>query len=353
MKKILSDIFAQFKVEDTFVSYSVIEQGNINKTYRINGIKNDYILQKINNFVFRDIEGLMSNITRILAHTEKKYPGKMQIKVYPTKSGESFLHSDGEYWRLINFIPSVTYMVSPNKETVYKTGKAFGEFQKDLADFPAEELTETIPGFHNTRRRLEKLFADEKEDKVGRVKEVKDELDYIRSVFDDAVMMIDMQARGELPIRVTHNDTKINNVLFDTETGNPICIIDLDTVMPSLVGNDFGDAVRFACNTVEEDCPDTDKISFDLETFEAFTKGFLSETKNTLTKNEIDTLGRSAFTLTLELAVRFLDDYIVGDEYFKINYPEHNLVRTRAQIALAKDIMAKRTEIERIIHENI
>ena len=201
-----------------------------------------------------------------------------------------------------------------------------------LAGFDAEQLFYTIPDFHDTRKRYEKLKADMDADPCGRVSEVRDELDWLLSMEDEACRLTDLFNVGKLPLRVTHNDTKINNALV---------VSDLDTVMPGLVGHDFGDAIRFAANFVEEDCPEADKAGVNLNIYWAFAEGFIKETAATLTEAEVNTLGVSCFALACELATRFLDDYILGDKYFKIKYPEHNLVRTRCQIALAKDMRKK------------
>ena len=188
-------------------------------------------------------------------------------------------------------------------------------------------------------------------DPVGRVAEVQDELNYLESIKDLACKLTDMQAEGKLPLRVTHNDTKINNVLFDPQSGEALVVIDLDTVMPGLVGHDFGDAIRFAANKCEEDCPDASKAGVDMEVFRAFAEGFLEQTANTLTPNEINTLALSCLTLTAELSTRFLADYILGDPYFKIKSPDHNLVRTRCQIALAKDMQKNLPLMEQMVRE--
>lgn len=224
---------------------------------------------------------------------------------------------------------------------VRSAGQAFGDFQMLLSDFDAEHLFYTIPDFHNTRKRYEKLKADMASDPCGRVSEVRDELDWLLSMEDEACRLTDLFNAGKLPLRVTHNDTKINNVLFDEKSREALVVIDLDTVMPGLVGHDFGDAIRFAANFVEEDCPQADKAGVNLNIYWAFAEGFIKETAATLTEAEVNTLGISCFALACELATRFLDDYILGDKYFKINYPEHNLVRTRCQIALAKDMRKK------------
>lgn len=250
-----------------------------------------------------------------------------------------------------NYVPSVTFNTVSDLQVVRNAGKAFGEFQMDLADFDSSELTETIPAFHNTRKRYESLRQAIDRDRVGRAASVPEEIDYLLSVQDLACTLTDLQQAGQLPLRVTHNDTKINNVLFHPETHEAMVVIDLDTVMPGLMGHDFGDAIRFAANYVEEDCPQPEKAGVDLAVFRAFAEGFLSKTALTMTPKERDTLALSCFALTAELSVRFLTDYLDGDLYFKTLYPEHNLVRTRCQIALAKDMQKKLSQMQEIIRD--
>ena len=218
-----------------------------------------------------------------------------------------------------------------------------------LSDFPAAELYETIPNFHNTPKRLEALFADAEKDPLGRAAEAREELAYIASIREEAEKLTRMHEQGRLPIRVIHNDTKINNVLFDENTHEALAIVDLDTVMPGLVGHDFGDGIRFATNFVAEDCPDWQRAGCDLEKFRQFTEGFLSQVSGMLTIEERRSLALSVFAITVELASRFLDDYLMGDLYFNIHYPDHNLVRTRCQLAMAKDVHRKLPQMQAIV----
>ena len=259
---------------------------------------------------------------------------------------------DGDnFWRMMNFIYAMTFDSIDDLYVIRNAGKAFGEFQNQLSDFDITRLFETIPDFHNTRKRYEQLEEAVAKDPVGRVKEVQAELDYLASVKDLACTLTDMQAEGKLPLRVTHNDTKINNVMFDPQTGDALVVVDLDTVMPGLVGHDFGDAIRVAANYAEEECPDLEKVGVNLDVFRAFAEGFLEQTVDTLTHNEVNTLAVSCVALTLELCTRFLTDYILGDPYFKIKSPDHNLVRTRCQIALAKDMQKHMADMEHIVSE--
>lgn len=340
-----------FCIEGEYLGHDLIQVGNVNKTYQVNfrlpnGMHKSYLLQNVNTYVFKHPVEVMENIGKVTEHIRAKRPGQVALHFHHTEDRKTYFVDGEDFWRMTNYIPSVTYGAVKDVNVVRNAGKAFGEFQGQLSDFDSNELFETIPGFHNTRKRFENLDATVAADPCGKVAEVREELAYLDAVRDLACTLTDLCERGELPLRVTHNDTKINNVLFDKATGEALVVIDLDTVMPGLIGHDFGDAIRFAANYVEEDCPEFEKAGINMDVFRAFTEGFLSVTANTLTPNEVDTLALSSFVLTVELAVRFLDDYIQGSPYFKTLYPEHNLVRTRCQIALAKDIQAHLPEMK-------
>jgi len=352
----LLEVCRLFKIEDEFLGYEIIQMGNVNKTYKVNfrladGSPKSFLVQNVNTFAFRNPVGLMRNIDLVTEHIRSKKPGQMALHFHHTYDRKTYVVDGNNFWRMTNFVPSVTYNTCRDLQIIRNAGMAFGEFQTDLADFEIGLLMETIPNFHNTRDRYAKMMAAVERNPLGRLKDVEEELAWLLSVQDLACKLTDMQKAGELPLRVTHNDTKINNVLFHPETKEAMIVIDLDTVMPGVMGHDFGDAIRFAANYVEEDCPDFDKVGVDLDVFRAFAEGFLAKTARTLTQNEVDTLALSCFALTAELAVRWLDDYVQGDVYFKINYPEHNLVRTRCQIALAKDMLKKMPEMDRIVRD--
>ena len=350
----LKQVCEGFCIYDEYVGYELIQVGNVNKTYQVkfrlqDGSIKSFLVQNVNTYVFKNPKLVMENIDKVTEHIRAKNSGQTTLHFHHTADRKTYIEDGSNFWRMTNFIPSTTYNVVEDLEVVRNAGRAFGEFQIQLSDFEIGQLYETIPDFHNTRKRYEKLEAAIAADPCGKVAEVKEEIAYLRSVQDLACTLTDMQKRGELPLRVTHNDTKINNVLFDQTSKKPLVVVDLDTVMPGLVGSDFGDAIRFAANYVEEDCPDFDRSGINLDVFKAFAEGFLEKTGSVLTKNEIDTLAVSCFVLTTELAVRFLDDYIQGSPYFKINYPEHNLVRTRCQIALAKDIQKNLPKMQECI----
>ena len=350
----LQEICRLFRIEGTYVGSETIQMGNVNKTYEVkfiqpNGTPKSYLVQNVNTYAFRQPVELMDNIDKVTEHIRGKRPGRVALHFHHTADRKTYVIDGDNFWRLTNYIPSVTYNSVENPDIIRNAGRAFGEFQTQLADFDITQLHETIPNFHHTRKRYEKLITSVEADPVGRVAQVRSELDWLMEVQDLACKLTDMSLAGELPLRVTHNDTKINNVLFDPVDNSAMVVIDLDTVMPGLVGHDFGDAIRFAANVVQEDHPVAEEACLDLDIFRVFAEGFLSVTADTLTENELNTLALSCFVLTVELATRFLADYIDGDPYFKTNYPEHNLVRTRCQIALAKDMLVKMDEMEQVV----
>ena len=354
----LQQVGVAFKLEGPFFSYEEINQGNVNHTYKVNYVRDDgtgmatikpFLMQKVNLYAFKNPIQLMENIDRVTEHIRKKRPDGLNLHFHHTADRKTYIMESDGFWRVCNYVPSVTFDSVDDIGIVRSAGEAFGDFQMVLSDFDPTQLHYTIPDFHNTRKRYETLIADLEKDPYAKAAEARAEAEWLLSVMEKACSLTDMQARGELPLRVTHNDTKINNVLFDEETHAPLLVIDLDTVMPGLVGHDFGDAIRFAANFTEEDSPDTEKTGLDLNVFWAFAEGFLSKTATVLTEREIETLAPSCFVLACELAVRFLDDYILGSPYFKTNYPEHNLVRTRCQIALAKDMLRKMDAMDAIV----
>ena len=334
----------QFCIAEPYAGYELIQVGNVNKTYRVDfsmadGTVKSYLLQNVNTYVFKNPVQVMENIDKVTEHIRKKCPGQTTLHFHHTAQRKTYLEDGANFWRMTNYIPSTTYNVVKDMDVVRNAGRAFGDFQIQLSDFDSDLLHETIPNFHNTEDRYNKLEATIAADPCGLVSKVGEQIEFLRSVRDVACTLSRLLAEGKLPLRVTHNDTKINNVLFDPEGKKPIVVVDLDTVMPGLVGSDFGDAIRFAANYVEEDSPEYEKAGVNMEVFKAFAEGFLEKTGSVLTPLEIDTLAVSCVALTVELAVRFLDDYIQGSPYFKINYPEHNYVRTCCQIALAKDML--------------
>lgn len=352
----LHEVCELFRIHDEFLGYDTIQMGNVNRTYKVNfrmpdGSDKSYLVQNVNTYAFRNPVALMDNIDRVTEHIRAKKPGQTALHFHHTADRKTYVIDGENFWRMTNYIRSVTYNSVKDPAILENAGRAFGEFQMELSDFDSNSLFETIPDFHDTRKRYEKFLASVAEDRAGRADKVRQEIDYLCSVQDQACLLTDLYRAGKLPLRVTHNDTKINNVLFSPTDNRAMVVIDLDTVMPGLMGHDFGDAIRFAANFVEEDCPEADKAGVDLDVFRTFAQGFLSQTAKTLTDNEADTLAMSCFVLTAELATRFLADYLDGDLYFNTKYPGHNLVRARCQIALAKDMLAKMPQMEAIVRE--
>ncbi len=350
--KDLSVILAQYNITDTPVPYG---NGHINDTYLI-GTNPKYILQKINKNVFKKPEEVMANIKAVTEHLRAKItaaggnPNRETLTVIPTVDGKPYcIDENGDYFRMYIFIEdTVSCDVIEDPSQLYHAAKAFGEFQKMLADFPANELFEVIPNFHNTRARFADFKKAVEANLSGRADTARDEIKFVLDREADCNVVVDDIASGKIPLRVTHNDTKINNVLLDDKTGVGVAVIDLDTVMPGSLLYDFGDSLRCGGSTGAEDEKDLSKIWFNLENFEAYTKGFL-EALTTITDRELELLPFSVKLMTLECGSRFLADYLNGDTYFKTHYAEHNLVRARTQFKLVADIEAKYDELMAIV----
>ena len=340
--------------------------GLINATYLVkskmpNGEEKKYILQRINHNIFKEVGKLMDNYCNVCNYLKdiiSKNNGDIHretITVVKAKDGKSFVKDeDGNYWRAILFIPdTITCETISCSEDFYKTGKAFGRFQNMLSEYEADTLYESIPNFHNTKERFKTFLKAVEENKSGRKENVINEINFILEREKETSLLVDMLERGELPLRVTHNDTKLSNILLDKDTKEGICVIDLDTIMPGLSLYDFGDAIRTGATFAKEDEEDLSKVYVDLELFEAFTKGFLEGAGNSLTEKEISMMPYGAKIITLEQGMRFLTDYLDGDLYYKTNYKEHNLIRTKTQIKLVKDMESKWDEINNIISKYI
>jgi hypothetical protein len=357
MHSTLEKIGRKFRLKGALHSYDAITVGIINATYKVtykeeDGSFTDYLFQRVNTNVFKNPVEIMKNIEQVTDYIRKKYPHQQTLHYFHTDQGLNYyITAEDAFWRIVNYIDAITFNSSEDLDVIQATGKAFGEFQTRLSDFDGSVLYETIPDFHNTKKRLDTLFAHVEEDPFGRVSQVKKELEYIASVREKAGELSVQFAKGEIPVRVTHNDTKCNNVLFDKVTKEPIVVIDLDTIMPGMSMYDFADAVRSIANTAVEDESDMTKISFDTAKFRAFAKGFIGATKNALEPMELNALVKATFSITVELAARFLDDYLTGDTYFRCDYPEHNLNRVRCQLQLARDIEGKWDELTRIIDD--
>ena len=326
-------------------------EGHINETYAVymptdKGEEFAYILQRVNNNVFKDPAGVMENIfgvteyLRNVVREEGGDPDRETLSCIKTKNGCTFFEdSEGQPWRSYHYIPnSVCYQLVEDPEQFYQSGASFGHFLKQLGSYPAASLKETIPDFHNTVKRFENFEIALKRDIKNRSVTCKPEIQFVLDRKEDCKMLVEQQENGTLPIRVTHNDTKLNNILFDADTGKGLCIIDLDTIMPGLAANDFGDSIRFGAATAEEDEKDLSKMHFDISLYELYAKGYLEETRDVLTPEEAASLAWGARLMTFECGMRFLTDYLQGDTYFKTAYPEHNLVRARTQFRLVDEM---------------
>ena len=326
-------------------------EGHINQTYLVvTDAGKRYIMQRLNHVVFKDPNGLMGNVDAVTSFLAKKYDDpRRSLHLIPTVNGDKWLiDPEGEYWRVYDFVEdSVCLQMARSPEDFKNSAAAFGAFQSALIDFPADTLCETIPNFHNTPARYEQFKESLKRNASGRADEVKEEIEFILSREKDAAYLQERLENGILPLRVTHNDTKLNNVLFDEATGNALCIIDLDTVMPGLVAYDFGDSIRFGASTGAEDEKDLSKVEMDLELYKVYCDGFVPACPG-LTAEEIRSLPYGAKIITLENALRFLMDYIDGDVYYKTSRPEHNLDRARTQCKLVSDMESKFEEMKSI-----
>lgn len=333
------------------VSCHEFGRGHINTTIMVHtDAGNSYVLQKINNYVFKEPEKVMANASAVTNYVRQRSNEPYAALHYiPTHDGKYYhLDENGEYWRMYEFIPGVGLEAPHCDEDLYQSALAFGKFQELLSDFPIDTLYETIPNFHNTIDRYRLLKESVAADRAGRVASVQKELDFLFAREEQVSVLQKMLDAGELPLRVTHNDTKFNNVLLDEQTHKCLCVIDLDTVMPGLSLYDFGDAIRSGASHGGENETDPTKICLDLHLFEVYTRGYLDAARS-LTDRELEMLPISSMVMTTELATRFLKDYLDGDLYFKIDHPEHNLVRARSQIFLAADIEKKLPEMDRIV----
>lgn len=359
-QKALDPLFIQqsFSLPGEYDTFEALNDGHINTTYRLrfrgpDGKAETYVVQKINLNVFHDPDVLMQNIVGVTTHLQKKIAARggdvrrETLNFLPAADGKYYIRDGaGDCWRCYYHVGGVYTCNTIDSEAVFfSAGEAFGAFQNELADYPSEQLSETIPNFHNTVSRYRDFERAAAENLSGRAEQAQAEIDFVRARERDAHVLVDLLESGELPLRVTHNDTKLNNILFDKETNKGLCIIDLDTVMPGLALYDFGDSIRFGANTASEDEPDVSKVSLSLPLYEAYARGYLKSAGQSLTDAEIQCLPFSAKLMTYECGMRFLTDFLNGDTYFKTAYPEHNLVRCRTQLALVADMEKKAEEM--------
>ncbi len=352
------EIVQLFALEGTIAGVQEYGSGHINRTELVemekDGQREKYILQRINTEIFHDVDGLMENIVGVTDYLRKKIKAaggdfeREALQVIPTKDGASYCRAEGGCYRMYRFISNaVSYDAVRSPGDFYESALAFGTFQSLLSDYPAETLHETIPDFHNTPKRFADFCQAVNKDVMGRL--ARKEIDFLMEREQELSVLTDLQKAGELPLRVTHNDTKLNNVMLDAKTGKGVCVIDLDTVMPGLSVNDFGDSIRFGANTAAEDETDLSKVSLDLGLYEQYVNGFLKGCQGSLTKKELEMLPMGAKMMTMECGMRFLADYLSGDTYFRIHKEHHNLDRCRTQLALTADMERKWEQMKEIV----
>jgi len=356
----LNEIYNLFQTDGSYLSGEPFGSGHIHDTFRIvtsEKEKDDYILQKLNNNIFKNIPLLQGNIERVTVHLRNKLK-KIQgsnvkrecLQLIPAGDGKSWIQDpDGNFWRMYVFISDhKSYNIVDSTDKAFEGGKAIGRFQAMLSDMPGEPLFETIPFFHNIEKRLETFNATINRDPVNRASSVREEIKHVHNRAEQMKIILRLGREGKIPLRITHNDTKFNNILLDSHD-KALCVIDLDTVMPGYVHYDFGDAIRTVANTATEDEKDLSKVTMNLELFSAYAEGYLSETGNTLNEVEKDYLAFAPMLITYTIAVRFLTDYIDGDNYFKIHHEHHNIERARAQLKLVRSMEEQYGDMQKII----
>lgn len=363
----IAHIGDQFAINGEFLYGEELRNGHINTTYRAcyrtdDGHEDRYILQRINDYVFKDPAQVMRNVEKVTRHISWKILRRRRdaagqtLTLYPARGGRTYINlpEEGGMWRCYNNIEGThTYDVVENTRQAYQAGYAFGSFQELISDMNPEDIKESIPDFHNTPKRYADLMAAAAADTMGRAASCTQELELVRSWESRLSRLTDMQKAGTLPTRITHNDTKINNVMLDEESDDAVCVIDLDTVMPGLSLYDFGDMVRTATCMAGEDEEDLGKITMQMPFFESLAEGYLDAAHGFLTKEEVEELPFSGWLITAEIGIRFLTDYLDGDRYFRIERPDHNLVRARNQFALAASIEANLPRMTRYVRRLI
>ncbi|MGA1976492.1 MAG: aminoglycoside phosphotransferase family protein [Bacteroidales bacterium] len=360
----LNEIYSCFLADGTFLKGEPFGSGHIHDTFRVETAekeKDDYILQRLNSRIFKNIPELQHNIERVTVHLRKKISAirgsdikRECLQLIHARDGKSWItDKSGSFWRMYIFISNHhSYNIVDTPGKAYEGGKAIGRFQAMLADLPGEPLHETIPFFHDISKRLDAFRNALKRDPAGRVKSAGKETDFILKRAEEMKIILKLGREGKIPMRITHNDTKFNNILLD-ENDKALCVIDLDTVMPGYIHYDFGDAIRTAANKAEEDEKELSRVKMDIELFRAYSQGYLSETCSTLNKSEKEYLAFAPRLITYTIAVRFLTDYFDGDQYFKISHENHNLQRARAQLKLVESMEEQYEDMKKIIKEMI
>ena len=359
MEKFLKTVLSQFGIEGTVDHIRPIKTGHINQTNVVTVDGHPYTVQTINTYVFPDADGVMENILSVTEHLRKKVaerggdPDREVLHFYTTAEGKgNWKDAEGRQWRVYDFVDDcITYDIADDLQILTDAGQAFGNFQKLLADYDGGSLNETIVNFHNTRQRYINMEAGIERNASGRLSNALPEVEFYRARTETASRLVEQIEQGILPLRVTHNDTKFNNILIDSATKKPLCVIDLDTIMPGLAAYDFGDAIRYCANSAAEDEKDLSKVYFCLDKFEAFAKGFIGGADGFFTEAELDSMVWGCIIMTLECGCRFLLDYLDGDKYFHTEYDDHNLVRARTQMKLVADMEARFDEMQAIIRK--
>lgn len=352
------NIIEQFDFKGTYVSSKPFGSGIINDTYKVEFTDKTYLLQKINTNIFKKPQLLMDNVVKVTTFLKKQYEEKGEdfsrktLNVVFTKSGHNMVEDASGIWRAYDFIDnSISYDLVENEDDFKRSGVAFGSFQKLLKDFPIDTLNDTIEDFHHTPKRFKRFLEVVAQDPVNRVSTCKEAIDFILNEKEFIPTLWDLYEAGKLSRKVTHNDTKLNNVLFDKDTSELLCIVDLDTVMPGFVLDDFGDSIRFGASTALEDEKDLEKVHFDLRLFEVYAQGYLEGSGGSLTDLEVSLFPTGAKMITLEQGIRFLTDYLEGDVYYKTEYDEHNLVRALTQLKLVSEMNDVWDEMNDIVNK--
>lgn len=361
---LIEEVITQFAIKGRLVKKEPYGNGHINDTFLLvyeteNGSRRRYILQRMNHDIFKNPHQLMENVVNVTEYlrgvilTQGGDPDRETLNVVKTSDGASYYKDQKQnYWRIFLFVErTLCFEKVESPKDFYDSAVAFGNFQRMLTDFPAENLYETIPNFHNTPSRFRDFLKAVQEDKMGRAALAEEEIAFALAREKDTAVLTDLLREGKLPLRVTHNDTKLNNILFDEADRKALCIIDLDTVMPGLSLYDFGDSIRFGASTGAEDEQDLSKVTLDLALFEVFTKGFLEGCGTSLTETEIEMLPMGAKLMTYECGIRFLADFLMGDVYFRIRREHHNLDRARTQFKLVSDMEAKWAQMTAVVNQ--
>lgn len=363
MKYDFETIYKNFKLKGEFVSCEPYGEGHINETFLL--VVNDegkdvkYIIQRINSTLFTDVPKLMNNIKLVTEFARKKIiekggnPDRETLNIVPAVDGKPYYTENGkDFFRVYVFIDDATsYQVVKDPQDFYYSAVAFGDFANLLAEFDATKLYEPLPRFHDTAKRFNDLLIAIDKNAAGRKDQVKAEIDFALSRKDMTNKIVDKLKSGEIPTKVTHNDTKLNNVMLDNETGKPVAVIDLDTIMPGTICYDFGDSIRFGCNPAAEDEKDLSKVNFDINLFEMYVKGYMSSLKKSMTKAEAENLALGAIMMTYECGIRFLADHLDGDVYFRVHREGHNLDRCRTQFKLVSDMEKALPEMNKIVEK--